>query len=143
LAQVKSFAQAARLRVMWHLQNGRQADARDDLLAAFALGRNVSKDGLLISALVEDRGREYPCVIVAENFYQFTPETLKQIADGIDAAPARGSIAQCIAVEKSSFHDWLLRKVEGFQKENPNDDAKCWSKSAVDCAHGGRGNRRE
>src|SRR5438046_2175783 len=36
LAPAKAAAQAARLRVMWHLQNGRQAEARDDLLAAFA-----------------------------------------------------------------------------------------------------------
>jgi len=57
LAPAKATAQTARLRVMWHLQNGRQADARDDLLAAFALGRNVTRDGTIISALVHSPSR--------------------------------------------------------------------------------------
>ena len=48
LAKAKVFAQVARLRVRWHLENGRPDDARDDLFAAFVLGRQVSKDGILI-----------------------------------------------------------------------------------------------
>ncbi|HZI31791.1 MAG TPA: hypothetical protein VFF11_05590, partial [Candidatus Binatia bacterium] len=53
LARCKGVAQAARLRAMWDLQNGRQEDARDDLLAAFSLARNSSRDGTLIAALVQ------------------------------------------------------------------------------------------
>src|SRR5208283_1248461 len=53
LARAKAITQAAHLRVMWELQHDRQADARDELLATFALGRNVSRDGTLISALVQ------------------------------------------------------------------------------------------
>ncbi|HUR46086.1 MAG TPA: hypothetical protein VMZ27_09450, partial [Candidatus Saccharimonadales bacterium] len=48
LAKCKGIAQAGRLRAMWALQQGRQADARDDLLASLALGRNSSRDGTLI-----------------------------------------------------------------------------------------------
>jgi hypothetical protein len=124
LAPAKAAAQAARYRAMWHLQNGRQADARDDLLAAFALGRNVARDGILISALVQTAIENILIWVVAENFYQFTPEILKQIADGFDASPPRGTIAQAIAAEKISFHDWLLRKVQEIQQENPKDEAK-------------------
>src|SRR5438132_4548687 len=51
LARIKAIAQAARLRALWDLQQGRPAEARDDLLAAFALGRNSARDGVLISAL--------------------------------------------------------------------------------------------
>ena len=54
LARVKAVAQAAQLRVMWDLQHGNQTGARDDLLAAFVLGRNASRDGTLIGALVQD-----------------------------------------------------------------------------------------
>src|SRR5258706_1210344 len=53
LAPAKLTAQTARLRAMWHLQNGRQAEARTEVLDAFVLGRNVSRDGVLISALVQ------------------------------------------------------------------------------------------
>ena len=50
LARAKAVCQAAQLRAVWDLQHGRQEDARDDLLAAFVLGRNVASDGILISA---------------------------------------------------------------------------------------------
>src|SRR5947207_11861492 len=70
LARCKAVAQAARLRAMWDLQNGRQEDARDELLAAFALARNSSRDGTLIAALVQIAMENILCAAVAENYYQ-------------------------------------------------------------------------
>src|SRR5438105_4455137 len=70
LARIKAIAQAARLRAMWDLQQGRPAEARDDLLAAFALGRNSARDGVLISALVQIAIENLVCSTVAENFHQ-------------------------------------------------------------------------
>ena len=78
---------------MWDLQHGNQADARDDLLAAFVLARNVSRDGTLIGALVQNAIEAIIYATVAQNFGQFSPETLKQLVDGFDAAPARGTMA--------------------------------------------------
>lgn len=124
LARCKGVAQAARLRAMWDLQNGRQEDARDDLLAAFSLARNSSRDGTLIAALVQIAMENILCAAVAENYHQFSPEILKQLADGFDAAPPRGTVAACIPTEQTYFHDWLLRKVQQLQKDNPGDDAK-------------------
>jgi hypothetical protein len=124
LARCKGVAQAARFRVMWELQNDRPTDARDDLLGAFALARNSSRDGTLIAALVQIAMENIVCAIVAENYYEFSPEILKQLVDGIDAAPPRGTVAACIPMEQTFFHDWLLRKIQGLQRENPADDAK-------------------
>ena len=124
LARNKTIAQAARLRVMWHLEQGQPAEARDDLLAAFALGRNSSRDGTLISALVQVAVENILCSTVAENFYQFSPELLKQLVDGFAAAPARGTMAACIPTEKIFFLDWYVRKILELQRENPGDDAK-------------------
>jgi hypothetical protein len=124
LARHKGIAQAARLRAMWHLQQGRPSDARDDLLAAFTLGRNSSRDGTLIAALVQIAIENIVCSTVAENFHQFPLEMLKQLVDGFDAAPARGTMAACIPTEKSSFCDWLLGKILELRKENPGNDAK-------------------
>src|ERR1043165_7753019 len=45
LARVKAVSVMTKLRVPWHLQNGREADACDELLAAFALARNASRHG--------------------------------------------------------------------------------------------------
>ena len=124
LARAKAAAQVTRFRVMWHLKNGRQAEARDDLLAAFTLGRNVSRDGVLVSALVQMAMENIIESVVAENFFQWQPETLQQIVNGLNAAPARGTIARCIPAERQSFHDWLLRKVQELQQESSGNGAR-------------------
>ncbi len=124
LARNKGIAQAARLRAMWALQEGRPLDASEDLLAALVLGRNSSRDGTLISALVQIAVEHIVCATVAENFYRFTPEALTQLVEGIAAAPARGTMAACIPAEKAFFFDWLVNKVVQAQKAHPGNDAK-------------------
>src|SRR5438309_9388539 len=123
LARIKAIAQAARLRAMWDLQQGRPAEARDDLLAAFALGRNSARDCVLISALVQIAVENCVCSTVAENLHQLPPEILKQLADGFAAAPPRGTMAACIPTEKSSFPGWLADRILELQKENPGNEA--------------------
>ncbi len=124
LPRAKAIAQTARLRAMWDLQQGRPTDACDDLLATLALGRNLSRGGTFISVLIQLAIENIVASTVAENFYQFSPETLKQLVEGFDAAPARGTLAACVPTEKSFFQDWLLRKILELQKENPGNDAK-------------------
>jgi hypothetical protein len=124
LARNKAIAQASRCRVMWDLQQGRPGEARDDLLAAFALARNTSRDGTLIAALVQIAMEDILCSIVAENYHRFSPEQLQQLAEGFDAAPARGTMAACISAEKAFFYQWLLAKVQELQRANPDHDAK-------------------
>src|SRR5207245_7375947 len=63
------------------------------------------------------------CNAVAENFHQFTPETLQQLVAGFDAAPPRGTVASCIPTEKASFHDWLMAKILQLQKDHPGNEA--------------------
>ena len=85
LAPAKAVMVAARLRLAWDLQHGRQAEACDDLLAAFTLARNLPRNGLLISVLVQIAMESIACYMVAENFDQFSPETLQQLAAGLEA----------------------------------------------------------
>lgn len=124
LARNRGIAQAARLRVLWHLQQGRPAEARDDLLAAFALARRTSGDGTLISMLVQIAAENILCLSIAENFHLFPSETLKELAQGIDTAPARGTAAGSIPFEKRFFLDWLIGKIEELQKANPGNEEK-------------------
>jgi hypothetical protein len=107
------------------LQHGSQAGARDDLLAAFVLGRNASRDGILISTLVQLAMEGIVYDTVMENFGRFSPETLKQLVDGFDAAPARGTMANAIATtEAHCFSDWVETRVLDLRKEYPGNDAK-------------------
>jgi hypothetical protein len=124
LARVKRIAVMARYRARWELQQNRPDDARDDLLAAFVAGRNGSQDGSLISVLVQLAVENLVCSAVAENFYQFPPETLEQLVAGMDAAPVGGTAAGSVAVEKIFSQEWLPNRVQELQKEYPGDDAK-------------------
>jgi hypothetical protein len=124
LARIKAVAQAARLRAMWDLQHDRQTNAREDLLAALALGRNGGADGCLIGALVQIAVERIVCATVAENFNQFSPETLQQLADGFNAPPARGTIAACIPMEQLCCEHWMINRALELQAANPGNDAK-------------------
>ncbi|HEY5911425.1 MAG TPA: hypothetical protein VJA21_12565 [Verrucomicrobiae bacterium] len=124
LARDKAVVQTARLRVMWDLQQGKAEEARDDWLAAFSLARNISSDGTVISMLVQLATEAIEYNTLAENFGKFPPEVLKQLLDGIDAAPAGGTVAGAISKEKTVFLDWTLGKIQELRKQNPGDDAK-------------------
>ncbi len=115
---------AARLRLTWALEHGRQAEACDDLLAAFTLARQLPRNGLLISFLVQGAMESIGCYTMADHFYQFSPESLQQLAAGLEATPPRGTVAGCVPGEKALSQDWVLRRIEELQRANPGDDAK-------------------
>lgn len=121
LARAKTLAQAARLRLRWHLENGRPDDARDDFLAAFVLGRQVSKDGILISALVQYAIENILESGLAENWFRLKSETLEQILSGIATAPVRGTIVQCVSTERLAFKGWLARRIAEIQAASQNE----------------------
>ena len=118
LAKAKLAAQTARLRVMWHLQNGLPDEARDDLLAALVLGRQLPTDRVLISTLVQFAIENIVASIIAENFYQLPPDTLAEIAAGLESAPGQGLVAECIDTEKKSFSEYYLRKIAELRAED-------------------------
>jgi len=89
LARFKSVAQVACLRARKHLIDGKQADARDELIATAVMGRNVSRDGTIISVLVQVAIENIVMSFVAENFYQFAPE----VPDQKMGRPDRGDLA--------------------------------------------------
>jgi hypothetical protein len=124
LARTKAVALTTRFRALWALKQGRQAEAREDLVAAFVLGRNVSRDGTVISTLVQQAMEAINCCTVAEEFGQFSPEDLQQLLAAFEAAPARRTVADCVVTEKAFFLDWARRRIQELQQANPGDDAK-------------------
>jgi hypothetical protein len=124
LSRCKAVMVGTRYRVAWDLQQGRQPDACNDLIAAFTLARNVSRDGSLISVLVQIAAESIGCDIIAENYGKFSNEALQRLVQGIDSAPSRGTAAASIGFEKSAFHDWLTRKIQEARAQSPNDEAK-------------------
>lgn len=127
LARAKALAQAAQLRVMWDLQRGDQTGARDDLLAAFVLARNASRDGTIIGAMVQDAIEAIVFATVAQNFGQFSPETLQQLQGGFDAAPAPGTMAATIMTAEFNLSRWCADQVRQLQQQNPGNEEKVLS----------------
>src|SRR6185503_7629102 len=111
LARFKSIAQVAELRARVHFAEGNQEAAREELLATIAMAHNVSKDGTLISVMVQVAMEGLVASFIAENFYQFAPETLEELASRLNAGPPHGSVQQSMAVEKSSFYEWLIQRI--------------------------------
>jgi hypothetical protein len=128
LSRFKSLAQIACLRARKHLTDGKQDAARDELLATVVMGRNVSRDGTVISALVQIAVENIVTSFIAENFYQFTPEILQELAAGLNSGPPRSWVHQCMAVEKYSFCDWLIGKINDFDTEAGGNQAQVQTK---------------
>jgi hypothetical protein len=124
LARTKGVVLMARFRALWDFQQGRQADAHDDLLAAFALGRNVTRDGTLISCLVQQAMEMITCRHVAELFGRFSKDELGRLLAGLEAAPARRTVAECVGTEGAFFRNWALRRIQELQQANPGNDAQ-------------------
>jgi len=124
LARAKAVSQAARLRVRWHLEHGRQAEACEELLATLVLARNLPADGLLISTLVEMAMEAILCNSVAQNYGLFSADSLERLAKGFESPPARHTVAQCMATEKALFHDYAINKIRELQKQHAGNDAK-------------------
>jgi len=119
---IKAVAVASQPRAMWDLQHGDQAGARDDLLAAFVLGRNAAQDGTVIGALVQYACNAITYATVAGNFGQFSPETLQQLVAGFDAAPVQGTMATAMLTEKANHVDWLANKIRQLPPEQPENE---------------------
>ena len=123
LGRTKAAVLTAKFRALWALQHGDQDAAREDILAAFVLVRNVTRDGYLISVLVQRACEQISCRNIAELFGEFSAESLQQLYDGMQGAPARRSVADCLATQKPLRTDLWLRKIQELQQANPNNDA--------------------
>jgi hypothetical protein len=123
LAPAKTAAFTARHRVAWHLQHGRGAEARDDFHAAYYLARQVARDGILISALVQFAIENILLTDLAWNYGKLKPEALQQMVAAIDTCPPRGTIAQTVPSERTAFLEWLLRRTEQIQADFGGDEA--------------------
>jgi hypothetical protein len=123
LARTKAVLLTAKFRALWDLQQGRQSEAREDMVAAFVLGRNVARDGMLISTLVQQATAMITCRNVAELFGRFSKSELQQLLDGIETAPARRTVAECVATEGYFFRNWALHKIQELEQANSGNDA--------------------
>lgn len=124
LAKAKRCAVVALLRARWAVQKGRPEAVRDDLLASFVLGRNVSRDGTLISALVQIAVERIILGYIVQQWPELPTDTIGSLLAGIDSAPGRRTMASCMETERVALYGWLVRNLQEIQAKFPGDDQK-------------------
>ena len=127
LARAKQVAVMVQFRTAWNLQNDRQSEACEDLLATLALARNCARDSALVGVLVELADENLVCESVAENFGRFSAESLQRLEDGLAAGPARVTMAQWAATEHFTREAILAEKVRELRQAHPGNDAAVMS----------------
>ena len=128
LAPAKGLAQAARLRATLALDTNNFEAALDDLQGAFVLGRNLSRDHILISALVQFAMENILSWAVMENYYRLNAQELDQIVAAFNSAPPRGRIAETVTAEDNAFYRCILRKVQRMLADSNGDAESFWQK---------------
>jgi hypothetical protein len=128
LAPAKRLAQAAHFRAIAALDANNFEAALEDLQSALVLGRNLSRDHILISALVQIAMENILSSVVMENYYRLGAEELDEIVAAFASAPPRGTIADTITTEDNAFYRYILRKVERMIAESNGDTESFWEK---------------
>lgn len=128
LAPAKRLSQVTRFRMMTALDANEFDRAREEMAAVFTLGRNLSTDRVLISALVQIAVENILNSVIMENYYRLTAEQLDWLVAAFDAAPRRGTIADTIATEHDSFYGYILRKVQAMIREVNGDEGAFWTR---------------
>ena len=124
LAKAKRCAVVAILRARWAVQHGHPDAAQDDVLAGFVLGRNVSRDGTLISALVQIALERIILGYIVQQWPELPAKTIGNLMAGIDSAPARRTMASSMETERVALYGWLVRNLREIQVKNPGDEKK-------------------
>ena len=110
LPKARQMARLACLAARYHLHQGKQKAAVDDLMAALALSHHLGEKGPLVGFLVQVAIESIVVETTAKHLRHFSPATLKILGKRISAVPAGGSLASALRHEK----DFLID-----QKNNP------------------------
>jgi hypothetical protein len=100
------------LRARLRFEEGRNADALDDLVAAMTMGRHFSQEGINIMVLVSYAIEHSAGETLALYLPGLNAGTIKDVKKRLDALPPAGSAAAATKFEEKCDLDWLVRKVK-------------------------------
>ncbi|MFL5338870.1 MAG: hypothetical protein ACJ8F7_01785 [Gemmataceae bacterium] len=108
----RTLAGVACLRARLEFEQGKIAEAVDDVLAGLAMARHVSDNGVFIQ-LVVGYGIEHRMI---ETLALFIPrldaQAIKSLKARLDALPSGGNPVSAMAFEVKACPDWLERKLK-------------------------------
>jgi hypothetical protein len=101
------------LRARIRFEEGRNAEAIDDIVAAFTLGRHASLDGSLIGVLVGYNIDSRVADALAQYLPKLSAAATKELKKRFEALPAGGQPAAGLSTCEANTLDWLEVKVKG------------------------------
>jgi len=101
------------LRGRLRFEEGQNAAAIDDLLAALTLGRQVSLDRSLITLLVGYSIEQRTSETFALYLPKLDAKTIKDLKIRLDAMPPYGTISAALMSCEKETMEWFIRKVKG------------------------------
>jgi hypothetical protein len=101
---------AACLRAEWCFQQGKSAEALDDLLDTFTLARHIASSRIGITGGMADYSMEIRAMrIAAGNLNKLKPAELKYFAERLDQLPPAVTFREALLVEKQIGLEWMIR----------------------------------
>src|SRR5438477_6805687 len=95
------------LRARLALADGHPAEALDDVLAVFALGRHIA-DPIMICLLVDYSLEQNAIDAVALLLPKLDAAALRRVAERLDALPTAGTLEQTLVTERDYFGRWSI-----------------------------------
>jgi hypothetical protein len=123
LIKIRTAAHVAIFRARIALADGQQTQARDELLAVSALGRNAAVGSSLVGTMIQVAVDRMVLDFISAHFNELKAQTRAELAAGLNGPPARQTVADAMANEQVGFQDWLIGKLEEF-RGTKTDDAK-------------------
>jgi len=120
------------LRARQGFEAGRGAEAVDDVVAAWTLGRHVSLEGGFVALLVGYQIEHRMIETLAPHLPGLDPALLKDLRRRIAALPQFRSQATALRTDEGRTLDWLVRKVKGTKDREGLLNLLAW----IDAAEG-------
>jgi hypothetical protein len=118
ISKARELARLAELRARARFEDGEHQKAIEDLLAAMRMGRQVSRDGVIVLIpLLVDYAIEAVCVsTIAEHLPKLDAQVRAELKKGLAALPRSRTLADAMQGEKDVFWPWMIAEI---QKPDP------------------------
>jgi hypothetical protein len=113
----RALSALACLRARLRFEEGRNAEAIDDLVAAMTLGRHVSLEGGLIAVLFGYSVEHRMIETLARYLPKLDARTVQGLKTRVDALPPFGGPAAALRTCEKETLDWFIREVKAAKDE--------------------------
>jgi hypothetical protein len=117
ISKARELARLAILRAHARFEDGEHKKAIEDVLAAMRLGRQVSRDGVIVLIpLLVDYAIEAQCIhALAMHLPKLDAKTRAELKAGLERLPKSRTLTDAMQGEKDVFWPWVMAEVQ-----NPN-----------------------